>query len=229
MAIHELVELRDRIGVFRDRAHAGEVVAGMLADCRGSGARVFAIPAGGVPVAAALARTLELPLGAAVVSKITPAWNSEVGYGAIAFDGGVVLNRDLILHLGLAQSDVDRGIEETRHKVQRRISALRESPSPSDLADRAAILVDDGLASGFTMRSAVEALRRAGAVRIAIAVPTGSRRTVDDLATRVEELYCANVRGGPRFAVADAYQRWWDVDEGEAVRLLTRHREGKSL
>ena len=222
MATHDLSELRDRIQVFRDRTHAGEVLGGMLESWRARDACVLAIPAGGVPVAAALCRVLALPLGVAVVSKITPPWNTEIGYGAVAFDGTVRLNRELIAHLGLEPGEVERGIETTRRKVQRRAAELRGAIEPAAIGGRDVLLVDDGLASGFTMRVAVDALRPLAPRRLGIAAPTGSPRALGLLEALVEELYCANVRGGLRFAVADAYQRWSDVAESEVIAILAR-------
>jgi predicted phosphoribosyltransferase len=110
--------LRDREEVFVDRAAAGEALAGLMADTRGSDTVVLAVPAGGVPVAAVLARMLGLALDVAVVSKITLPWNTEAGYGAVAFDGSVVLNEALIQRLALPQAVVDEGIARTRSKVE---------------------------------------------------------------------------------------------------------------
>jgi predicted phosphoribosyltransferase len=224
MPIHDLHDLRGREQVFRDREHAGEVLARLLPLLRGTDAGLLAVPAGGVPVAAALARELGLPLDVAVVSKITLPWNTEVGYGAVAFDGSVCLNRALIEQVGLSGADVQAGIEATRAKVKRRVSALRGVAGPPTVATGVNLLVDDGLASGFTMRAAVQALRRAGAARIAIAVPTASRRAAEALAGEVDDVYCANLRAGASFAVADAYLRWYDVAEEEAAALLAARR-----
>jgi len=224
MAVHECAELRDRVHVFRDRIHAGEVVAGMLEDLRGSETTVLAVPAGGLPVAAAIAGSLGLPLDVAVVSKITLPWNTEVGYGAVAFDGTTLLNEALVADLGLARDVVRRGIEQTQAKVVRRVAELRGARPDLGLCGRCAVVVDDGLASGFTMRTAVEALRRCGAGRLVVAVPTGSLRTVERLLPEVDDLHCANVRGGFRFAVADAYEEWRDVGEAEARAIFERFR-----
>ncbi len=222
MAIHELRELRDRPEVFRDRAHAGEVLAGMLEPWRGGETCVLAIPAGGVPVAARLGAVLGVPLGVAVVSKITLPWNSEVGYGAVAFDGTVRLNDQLVAHFGLDPGVVEAGIEATTQKVRRRAAALRGAVEAAAIGGRDVLLVDDGLASGFTMRVALDALRPLGPRRLAVAVPTGSPRTLGALEGHADELYCANVRGGFSFAVADAYQHWSDVDESEVAAILAR-------
>jgi predicted phosphoribosyltransferase len=85
------------------------------------------------------------------------------------------------------------------------------------------VLVDDGLASGFTMLTAIDAVRDAGASRVLVAVPTGSRRAVERVSRSADEVHCANVRGGARFAVADAYQEWSDVDEASLVAILDAH------
>jgi putative phosphoribosyl transferase len=222
----ELARLRDRVHVFADRAEAGDELAGMLAGrfpvAGGgeAGAHLFAIPAGGVPVAVPMARKLGLALDLAVVSKITLPWNTESGYGAVAFDGTVGLNQAIMPRLGLSEKQIEQGIASTLDKVKRRVRELRsEGPLPH-LADRTAILVDDGLASGFTMRVAVEALRRAGAARVEVAVPTAHLEAARLVSGEVDTLYCANLRGGFSFAVADAYQYWYDVSEQEVADLL---------
>ena len=218
--LYFLPELRGRTRVFRDRTHAGAVLAGMLGELRGTGALVLAVPAGGVPVAAELARRLGLPLDVAVVSKITLPWNTEAGYGAVAFDGTIRINEPLVARAGLSARQVEAGIEETLAKVQRRVRSFRGARPPPDLPGRPAVLVDDGLASGFTMATAVAALRKAGAERLYVAVPTAHEEAAGRLAPGVDAVYVANLRSGPVFAVADAYERWRDVPEDEARKIL---------
>ncbi|UCF02800.1 MAG: phosphoribosyltransferase [Deltaproteobacteria bacterium] len=215
-----LSDLRDQLGVFRNREHAGEILARMLEDYSDSEAIVMAVPAGGVPVAKVLAEHLNLPLDIAVVSKITLPWNTEVGYGAVAFDGTVRLNNDLVARLGLADEEIQQGISKTSAKVAHRVKNLRGGQTLPDLSTSQIILVDDGLASGFTMQVAVEAVQKAGTHSINVAVPTGHQRSVGRIAGEVDILYCANIRGGYQFAVADAYLRWSDVSEKEVVSLL---------
>jgi predicted phosphoribosyltransferase len=223
-AVFDLERLRNAHQVFRNRAHAGKELAAMLERYRGGNAMVFAIPAGGVPVAAVMARALTLPLDVAVVSKITLPWNTESGYGAVAFDGTVGLNEDMVRSTGLAPDEVEAGVAATREKVERRVRRLRGDRPFPDLAACTVIVVDDGLASGFTMHTAIAALRKHGARQIVVAVPTGHAAAVARLADEVEAVYCANVRGGLSFAVADAYEQWSDVDEDEALRLLEETR-----
>jgi predicted phosphoribosyltransferase len=163
----------------------------MLAHQLPHDALLFAIPAGGVPVAAALAERLQRPLDVAVVSKITLPWNTEAGYGAVAFDGTVLLNDALITRFHLTPATVAQGIQITHDKVRRRVVRLRgEQPFPV-LTDVAAVLVDDGLASGYTMRCAIRALRHAGATALSVAVPTAHDTAAAAIAREGDALYCA--------------------------------------
>ena len=218
--VHELADLRNRIQVFRDRTHAGQVLAEVLTAYRDSDALVLGIPAGGVPVAAVIARQLHLALDVAVVSKITLPWNTEAGYGAVAFDGSVRLNERLLPQLRLSAQEIQQGIARTLDKVTRRVGRLRGQRPLPPLAHRPVILVDDGLASGFTLHTAREALSKAGADHLIVAVPTGHWESVQSLAAEVEALYCPNIRQGWSFAVADAYRIWSDLDEEEVMALL---------
>jgi len=215
-----LPEFFDKVRVFRDRQHAGEILADMLREYGSSDAIVMAIPAGGVPVGKVLAEKLNLPFDLAVVSKITLPWNTEAGYGAVAFDGSVQLNHDLVARIGLTEKQIKEGVDKTSKKVSHRMRSLRGKRVLPNLSEQQVILVDDGLASGFTMRAAVEALKKIGATSIVVAVPTGPRSSVERMTSEVDILYCANVRSGWSFAVADAYERWSDVDEEELVSLL---------
>lgn len=217
--IVELPELRDKIRVFRNRTEAGEVLAGMLQGFRQTETLVMSIPSGGLPVAVVIAGYLDLPLEVAVVSKITLPWNTEAGYGAVAFDGTLRLNQDLLSHLNLTENQIEEGKDKTLRKVLRRVKSFREDRPFPDVSQKTVILVDDGLASGFTLLVAVEALRKTGARSLIVAVPTGSWNSVLRVSGRVEALYCANIRQGWQFAVADAYRNWFDVEEEEAIKI----------
>jgi len=216
-------ELREQTQVFEGRSHAAQVLAGMMASHDLQDGIILAIPAGGVPVGARMAEETGLDLDVAVVSKITLPWNSEAGYGAVAFDGTLKLNEEMVRNTELTEQQVEQGIRTTKSKVARRVRALRGSKPRPELVERPAILVDDGLASGFTMRVAVAALRRAGTKRILVAVPTAHTRAAEMIAREVEVLYCANIRSGFSYAVASAYRHWVDVTEDEAKAILARH------
>jgi len=222
--IFDLPKLRNRVRVFRDRTSAGKVLASMLEEYRGSDAMVMGIPAGGMAVAVEIAEDLHLPLDIAVVSKITLPWNSEAGYGAIAFDGTVILNEELLSRLNLSDQEIQTGIKKTEQKVSRRVTMFRGDRPFPDLK-RPIILVDDGLASGFTLRVAMKALRQNGATNIILAVPTAHSESMQTVLEEVEAIYCPNLRSGLSFAVADAYEQWSDLDEQEVARILREFRE----
>lgn len=206
--------------MFHDRTRAGEVLAGMLEAYRGSSALILAIPAGGVPVAAEIARRLGLALDVAVVSKILLPWTTEAGFGAVAFDGSVWINEEDVLDYHLSRADVQRSTERARDKVERRLTRLRGKRPLPLFAARQLILVDDGIAAGSTLRAAIAALRRQGASEIVVAVPTGHLRAVELIAELADAVYCANIRGSSRFAVADAYAEWRDLNEDEVAAIL---------
>ncbi|HJL14472.1 MAG TPA: phosphoribosyltransferase family protein [Sandaracinaceae bacterium LLY-WYZ-13_1] len=217
--------LDERERVFADRQEAGARLAPLLEALGLDDPVLLAIPAGGVPVAVAVARATGWPLDVAVVSKVTLPWNTEAGYGAVAWDGTVRLNDALVRRVGLDEETTREGIARTRTKVERRKRRLRGGEGAPEVAGRTAVLVDDGLASGFTMRVAVEATRREGAARVVVAVPTGHAGAVERLAALADELVCANVRRRTPYAVAAAYERWQDVPEVVADELLRPFRE----
>jgi len=221
----EAPELRDRIRVFRDRTEAGERLAALLAPYREADALILAIPAGGVPVAAPIARALHLPLEVLVASKVLLPWTTEAGYGAVAFDGSVWINPDYVAHYGLDKATVKAGVAAAQQKVQRRERRFRGDRPFPDLAGRTIILVDDGLAVGSTLRAALAAVKKRKPAAIVIAVPTGHLESVRQLAGEVDRLVCPNIRGGFSYAVADAYRHWHDVSEEEVEEIL--HEQGR--
>ena len=218
----EIPELRNLTNIFNSREHAGIILADMMVDYKGTDSIVFGIPAGGVPVAAPMASFLNLILDVAVVSKITLPWNTEAGYGAVAFDGTVKLNQGVLQQIGLTDDQINSGIEKASIKVNRRFKEFRGVKPFPDLKKHTAILVDDGIASGFTMLVAVEALQKTGADKVVVAVPTAHLQSLERVAPEVDKIFCANIRDGWGFAVADAYQNWYDVNEEEVNEILKR-------
>jgi len=206
--------------VFHDRSEAAHQLALLMAEYRDANAVVAGIPAGGIPLAVTVAKELHLPLAVLVVSKITLPWNSESGYGAVAADGTSMLNDKMVKQNRLDQETIDSGIRETKNKVFRRAAQYNKVLPPVDYEGKTILIVDDGLASGFTMRVAIESARQLKARRIIVAVPTGHANSVIDIAGRCDHVYCANVREGFRFAVADAYEEWSDVDEADTIDLV---------
>ncbi|MGH7843747.1 MAG: phosphoribosyltransferase [Candidatus Binatia bacterium] len=219
LMIVENVALRDRIKIFRDRTHAGEVLSAMLEAYRDSSAVVMGLPGGGLPVAATVADRLSLPSEIAIVSTMTLPWITEVNYGAVAFDGTVSLNRELISGLDLTQDEIREEVERTRARVAGRHKRLtRERPFPK-LSFSPVIIIDDGAASGFAVETTIHAVRKAGARQIVVAFPTGHEPVLRQIACEAETVYCANVRSGRRFAIADAYELWTDMREADLKRV----------
>lgn len=212
--------LRDMVSVFEDRTDAGKRLAEYLVSYRDSQGIVLALPSGGVPVAAEIASALDLPLDLLIVRKLQIPDNPEAGFGAVGPDGEVLLNKELMKHLRLTDEQISIQIEKSRANIEKRNRIFRkEKPFPS-LRDMVAIVVDDGLASGYTMLSAVRFLRKTSLKKLVAAVPTGSKKTVEAIVPEVDELFCLNMRSGPFFAVANAYRNWHDLTDEEVLSLL---------
>lgn len=223
--VHEQKALRNRTHVYRDRSEAGAVLAELLELYRATDTIILGIPAGGIPVAAATVHKLSLPLDFLAVSKITLPWNTEAGYGAVAADGTWRLNKRMVRQAGLDLETIQAGLKATKVKVNRRTAEYRALLPACRVKDTTAVIVDDGVASGFTMRIAVEVLRDQQAASVVVAVPTGHPGALNNLAQQADEVYCANIREGPRFAVAEAYAHWSDVSEDEVKAVLNAFAE----
>lgn len=211
---------RDRRFIFKDRLHAGELLATSLPSLDAEKLQLLAIPSGGVPVCYAMAKKLHIPLDVIVVRKIQIPWNTEAGFGALAWDGTLVLNEELISMLRLSAQVVQQCISLTEDVIRERVKKFRGDKPMPELKDKQVVLVDDGLASGFTMLVAVRSVRKRSPDKVIVAVPTGSEGAVELIAPNVDELVCLNIRGGPVFAVADAYQDWYDLSDEEVMRYL---------
>ena len=207
---------------FRDRDAAGTRLAAMLGKYRGGSAIVLAIPAGGVPVGAAIARELGLSLRAAPVSKVLYPWTTESGFGAVAFDGSVWIDEAAVENSRLTNAQVDTAVADARTKVERRSRKFSSGKVLTDLSGKTVILVDVGIAAGSTMRTAIAALRKLRASRIVVAVPTAPSRSLEAMRKLADDILCADIRGGASFAVADAYEEWRDLRDEEVEAMLQR-------
>jgi putative phosphoribosyl transferase len=212
--------LRNKLYVFKDRKDAGTLLAQQLLGYKDTDGIVFAIPSGGVPVAAEIAKALTLPLDLIIVRKVQIPHNPEAGFGAVSPDHKVVLNENLLRKLNLSEKEVEQQIQITREIIKMRNELFRKGvPFPS-IEGRVAIIVDDGLASGYTMLSAIDYVKRHEPQKIVVAVPTGSKRTSEIILPEVDELVCLNVRSGYTFAVANAYENWYDLADDEVISIL---------
>jgi predicted phosphoribosyltransferase len=213
--------LREQRFVFSDRHDAGRKL-GALIKSRPllQEPVVMAIPAGGVPVGVEIARTLGAPIGLAIVRKIQIPGNTEAGFGAVTWDGQVLINEQLRATLGLSQGDVDTAIAATRRNIRERIARYTTGRPFPDLKKKCVILTDDGLASGYTMLAAIASIRTMHPERVIVAVPTSSASSAELIAREADEVICLNIRSGYRFAVAEAYRHWYDLDDSEVIAEL---------
>jgi len=220
MSLIEDASLKDKRWVFADRKKAGAVLARMLEGRVSDSGIIMAIPSGGMPVARVIADTLGMEMGVVVVRRIQIPWNTETGFGAVGPNGEPVFNSQLLARLRLSEEDILRQRERAMRSVrQREKMFLKGRPYPS-VKGREVVLVDDGLATGYTMLAAVRFTKGRGARTVSVAVPTASVNAIELLEDTVDHIYCANLRTGSAFAVADAYDHWTDISEWEVERML---------
>ncbi len=212
--------LRNKTFVFQDRADAGRRLSDFLSDCKDSNSIVLAIPAGGVAVGKEIRDALSLQLDLLIVRKIQVPWNPEAGFGAINLDGYVVFNEEILRHLDLPERVINSQIEKTKETLKKRNELFRKGKLFPFLENKTAILVDDGLASGYTMIAGIEYVKKHNPLKIVIAVPTGSYRTVRKIAPLIDALYCLNIREGYPYAVAEAFRNWYDLSDEEVLRII---------
>lgn len=225
--IEKIVEepnYRDRVSVFRDRFQAGKLLADKLHEYSGNpNVIILALPAGGVPVGYTVAKELAVQVDVIIVRKIQIPWNTEAGFGAITWDGKILLNEDLVKQLDLTEEEIESAIQKTKSNVQERLRKFRDDKPAPNLADKVVILVDDGLASGFTMLAAARSVRESKPKKIIVAVPTASLGAIEMLSPAVDVIVCLNVRSGPSFAVAEAYENWYDLTDDEVLKIISKH------
>jgi len=205
---------------FRDRAEAGRLLAELLRDYAGrDDVVVLAPPRGGVPVGYEVARALGAPLDVFVVRKLGLPGHPELAMGALASGGLVVLNQGVTKALGIDEASVRRVIEAELEELQRREALFRGTSEPPDVAGKTVILVDDGLATGSTMRAAAQAVRQLDPKRIVVAVPVAAEETCDEFRDIVDEIVCG-VTPRPFHAVGLWYDDFSQTSDEEVRELL---------
>jgi putative phosphoribosyl transferase len=225
--VHRVIEdlgLHNRENVFRDRRDAGIQLAEILREYSNGNAYILAIPAGGIPVAKEVARLLCLNLDVAIARKIQLPDEPEAGYGAIGPDDVLVLNDELMNERHLTQDIIERQVEKAKQSVRWREEIFRENAPYPDLKGKIVIIIDDGLASGYTMLAVVRFARERGASKVIVAIPTASERAAEMMLQEADEVYVLNIRVGAIFAVADAYEQWNDIGDEEALSSLQTSR-----
>ena len=207
---------------FHDRSEAGRVLAEKLSDYADApDVLVLALPRGGVPVAYEVARALRAPLDVFVVRKLGVPEHEELAMGAIASGGVRVVNDHVVRMLNIPDAAVDRVAALEGAELRRRERAYRGDRPPPSVRGRRVILIDDGLATGSTMRAAAAALRRQEPAEIVVAVPVSAEETCDEFRTEVDRVICA-MTPEPFRAVGMWYEDFSQTTDAEVHELLDR-------
>ena len=206
---------------FHDRRHAGRVLARQLAHYAGDPrVVVLALPRGGVPVAFEIARALDAPLDVFLVRKLGVPGHEELAMGAIASGDIRLINEEVVRAYDVSDADIEAVTAVEQQELERRERIYRDNRPLPALHDRTVILVDDGLATGATMRVAILALRQESPARIVVAVPVAAAETCDDFRTLVDDVVCAETPS-PFYAVGLWYEDFAQTTDEEVHDLLT--------
>jgi putative phosphoribosyl transferase len=209
--------------VFEDRRDAGRVLARTLQPLyRRGDAIVLGLPRGGVPVAYEVACALDLPLDVFIVRKLGVPGQEELAMGAIASGGTVVINPTVVHEFGISSEVLEAVAKRERLEIERREREYRNGRPPVRIEGRTAIVVDDGLATGASMRAAARALRPRAA-RVIVAVPVASKTTCDEFRGEVDQIICA-ATPQPFFAVGMFYRNFEQTTDEEVRALLSQAR-----
>lgn len=212
--------------LFQDRGDAGVQLAEHLDSYRGKSALVLGIPRGGVPVAAEVARRLDADLDVVVARKLGAPISRELAIGAVTANGGLFLNEDIIRDLQVPPAYIEQVAAEERAEASRREKRFRGARPAPEMKGRVVIVVDDGLATGATMRAAVRSVRKQHPAKLVVAVPVGSRQACRDLAEEADEVVCPH-RPEPFHAVGLFYERFEPTEDAEVQAILREWHEAR--
>lgn len=185
---------------------------------------VLAIPNGGIPVGVEIAKALDAELDAIIVRKLQVPGNPEAGFGALTSQGSLLLNERLVRSIGLNKKQIDMVVKQTHAQIDGRKVDYQGLVGIVDSSGKDVILVDDGIASGYTMMAAIESVRSLSPNSITVAAPTASSSAAHLVRNEVRFLVCPRVESGFIFAVANAYKNWYDVPDSEVIDILDNYR-----
>ena len=206
--------------LFENRYDAGRQLAAQLGEYKGRSVVVLAIPNGGVPVGLEVALALEADLDLVISRKIPLPLKPEAGFGAIADDGTVILNEEVVKEVGLSSHQINYQINQVRVEIRQRSLLYRKDRPPTVVSGRTVIIIDDGLASGFTMVAAVSSVRRRRPEEVVVAVPVASQAALNHVGKVADRVVTCVTGSALRFSIADYYRYWYDLGDDEAVRYI---------
>lgn len=206
---------------FSDRSEAGRALAARLSAMKIADPVIFALPRGGVPVAAEIARSLNAPLDLLLVRKIGVPWQPELALAAVVDgdDPQVVIDEEVQGQSGVSRTYIDGEAKEQLREIERRRAVYLQGRSPVAVENRTAIVVDDGIATGTTVRAALKALRRRKPARLILAVPVAPPETIDALAADVDHVVCLE-QPSPFYAIGLYYVDFHQVSDEEVMAAL---------
>ncbi|MHA1262128.1 MAG: phosphoribosyltransferase [Candidatus Freyarchaeota archaeon] len=207
--------------MFRDRVEAGTKLAKELQAYKRENPVVLAIPRGGVVVGYEVARELGAPLDIVIPRKIPSPHNPELGVGAVAQDGTVIINQQIKEYLNVSDEYIQEEAERQIREIERRMRTYRGDREPFPVKDRVVILVDDGIATGVTMRAAIRSLRKQTPRKIVVAVPVAPPRTIKKIEEEADEVVCL-LAYEPFEAVGQFYMDFRQTTDSEVINLLQK-------
>jgi len=207
---------------FVNRVEAGKRLASALKNTIGKDAIILAIPRGGVVVGFEVARVLNLPLDIIVPRKIRAPENPELAIGAMAENGVVILDDKLVSYLRVSADYIKKESENQRLEIARRLKMYRGDVPLPNLKNRDVVIVDDGIATGSTMKAALASVRKSGAKRVIIAVPVGPPSTIRELETQADLVICLHTPAS-FYAIGQFYEDFVQVYDEEVKSLLKQN------
>lgn len=210
--------------LFHDRYDAGKRLAEKLEAYRGQNVEVFALPRGGVPLGAEIAVSLKVPLNLIITKKIGHPHNPEYAVGAVSEMGSVVYNQDEISEISPLW--LEQEIKNLREEINRRRSVYLPGRCPTDLGGKTVVIVDDGIATGYTMAAAIEDLKKTKPTKIVVAIPVVPEEIALRIAGSVDELVSLRIEKFYLGAVGSYYENFSQLQDAEVIALLSSSKEG---
>lgn len=210
--------------IFENRHDAGKQLAAELREYENQSVVVLAIPNGGVPVALGVAGVIEADFDLIICRKIPIPLNPEAGFGAIADDGTVILNEEIVKRIGLNRQQIEHEASKVRAEIKRRSILYKGNRPLVSLRSRTVIIIDDGVASGVTMMAAVASVRHRRPKQIVVAAPCASALAVKQLERVADKVVTCTMGFMPEFAVGDFYRHWYDLNDDEVIRYIRQWR-----
>lgn len=211
--------MKHKTGIFHNRQDAGRRLAEELVRYRGENPIVLTLPRGGVPVGYEIARALGAPLDVLVARKLGTPGQPELAMGAVAPGGVLIVNERLVAWLEVSEEQIERVAAKERAEMERRLRLFRGEGSAPVVRDKTVILVDDGIATGMTVRAAILSLRRQGPRHLVLAVPVCAAQTAKELLVEVDELVCLKTPTD-LLAIGFWYENFEQISDDEVMRIL---------